>query len=247
MQSVHHPDLAPASRRPAAARRPAVVLLDAIETLASLDPVADVLEHAGLPDEVLELFFGRVLRDAFALELAGRFRPFGDVAQGALEATLAALLHPRDDVLVRRVIALFEDLPPRADVRSAIERLRGEGIRVVLHTNASRRAAEAILRRGGLDPLVEGIVSSDDSRHYKPAREAYLHAARALETVPSHVVVVAAHSWDVQGAKQAGMGAAWVRRHELAPNPIMTAPDYRGDDLVAIAETLASLPVRAGP
>jgi 2-haloacid dehalogenase len=101
------------------------------------------------------------------------------------------------------------------------------------------------VRRAGLADLVLGVLSSEDSHHYKPAREAYLHAARALETVPSHITLVAAHSWDCQGAKHAGLGAAWVRRHEHAPNPAMTAPDVRGDDLFAVAEQLASLPLHA--
>lgn len=237
-EPTHAFDLARRGRR---ARRPAVVAFDTLQTLWSLDPIADLLDHAGLPDEALELFFDKVLRDAFALELGGAFRPIEEIARAALDATLFEVDHEPDDRLVERTIELMYELPVRADAAPAMRLLRQEGLRVVLLTNGSRHATASLVARSGLSELVETILTADDAGRYKPSREAYLHAARALDTVPSHVEVVTAHSWDVHGAIGAGLGAAWVRRHESAPNPLMHAPDWRADDLVTIAEILASL------
>jgi len=51
-------------------RRPEAVVFDVVETMFSLGRVGDALAEAGQPTST-ELFFTRLLRDAFALGSAG--------------------------------------------------------------------------------------------------------------------------------------------------------------------------------
>src|SRR2546423_15361018 len=57
------------------ARRPLVIAFDVVETLFSLEPLRDRIIDTGQPGHVLELWFARLLRDAFALCASGGFPP----------------------------------------------------------------------------------------------------------------------------------------------------------------------------
>jgi hypothetical protein len=69
-------------------KRPKVIAFDVIETLFSLAPIADRFESIGLFGASLPLFFSRMLRDAFALEISGVYKSFKEVAAGTLEVLL---------------------------------------------------------------------------------------------------------------------------------------------------------------
>lgn len=64
------------------------VVLDLFGTLFQLEPLGKHLEAAGVPASSLRLWFARILRDAWALEVAGQYRPFREVAGGALEVLI---------------------------------------------------------------------------------------------------------------------------------------------------------------
>jgi 2-haloacid dehalogenase len=67
------------------------------------------------------------------------------------------------------------------------------------------------------------IISTDLRSTYKPQRDAYLMAPRLLDLEPREVTLVAAHSSDLRGAQQAGLGTA------LVPRPREWGPDGTGD------------------
>jgi 2-haloacid dehalogenase len=65
-------------------------------------------------------------------------------------------------------------------------------------------------KRGGL--AWDGILSCEFLGHYKPAPEAYHAGVRMLGLEPAQVMMVAAHPWDLQAAKNAGLHTAYVPR-----------------------------------
>jgi 2-haloacid dehalogenase len=85
-----------------------------------------------------------------------------------------------------------------------------------------------LLQRAGLAPLVQAVLSVEDVKHWKPHAAAYQYAERKLELRADQLALVAAHAWDVQGAKRAGWRAAWVSRLEKRYHPAMQAGDATG-------------------
>ena len=81
-------------------------------------------------------------------------------------------------------------------------------------TNGGREHTERLLERAGLRHRVQRVITVDEVEMYKPHREPYLHAARTLELPPAALALVAAHGWDVVGARAAGLTAVWVDRLE---------------------------------
>ncbi len=55
-------------------------------------------------------------------------------------------------------------------------------------------------------------MSADEVRWLKPAPEPYAMAVRRLGVAPGDVRMVAAHGWDLAGARAAGLRTAFVAR-----------------------------------
>jgi len=211
-----------------------LILLDSIETCLSLDPLRLSMLRLGLGDSHLELWFARALRDAFAREVTSEFVPFKDVLIDSLEALLVARGKPAERDECEAIVDSFGELQPYADVRPALERARAQGLRVAVVMNGSEKATRKAFDRANLAHLIERYVSADDIEHYKPSREAYLHAVRVLGVRLHTCVVVTAHPWDVRGALSAGLGAAFVQRHEAITADL-------ANDLVASRSSLDDL------
>jgi 2-haloacid dehalogenase len=224
-------------------KRPQAVALDIIESVFALEPLSDRMQRAGLPEASLRLFFSQMLRDAFALEASGVYKPFKEVAAGSLAVVMANHGVAAEKSKVETVLAGFAELPPHPDVARALERLRSAGMRVVALTNGGAENTQKLLDRSRLAFFVEKVISIDEVRHWKPNREVYLHAARSVGVAPERLALIAAHAWDVHGAKQAGLCGAWVRRQDKAYHAAMQAPDVQGDTLIEVADALIALPV----
>ena len=78
-------------------------------------------------------------------------------------------------------------------------------------TNGARDSTEQLLERGGLRGHVEQVLSCDEVEAFKPHRAPY---ELALERVGGHATMVAAHGWDIVGARAAGLDTIWVDREE---------------------------------
>ena len=69
---------------------------------------------------------------------------------------------------------------------------------------------------------------------YKPNPEVYLGAARMLDAEPEELMMVAAHAYDVDGAREAGLRTAYVfRPHEFGPNMGENPGDISRFDIAA--------------
>ncbi|GGM60372.1 dehalogenase [Longimycelium tulufanense] len=218
--------------------RPSVIAFDVIETLFPLEPLGERLQQVGQPPELLRPWFTRLLRDGFALSASGAYRPFAEIAVDTLRALAGDALSAED---AREVVTGFAGLEPHADVAEAMRVARDGGVRVITLTNGSAQTTSTLLRRSGLDELVEQVVSVDAVRRWKPAPDPYRHAATACGVAPERLALVAAHNWDVHGAHRAGLLTGWVSRLERRWSELFDQPDVTGPDLVNVVRGLLSL------
>lgn len=221
---------------------PQVVAFDVVETLFSLEPMRERFHGLGLPEDALELWFARLLRNAFALDASGTFKPFGEVARSTLDVMLAEHRLTVDAGAIKHAFAGFGELPAHPDVTPAFQIIHEAGLRIIALTNGNADNTRTLLQRAGLIGIVERIISIDEIRRWKPAREVYLHAAKSMNVKPEQMALVAAHAWDVHGASQAGLVTGWVSRLEKHYFPGMNPPDATGDTLVEVSQQLLALP-----
>ncbi len=220
--------------------RPDAAVFDVIETIFPLEPLRPRLAALDLGAE-LDLFFTRILRDAFALDATGTFKPFREIASGALEVLAAQRGLTPDRAAIEAVLAGFATLAPAPDVRPAMEKLRAAGVTVATLSNGGVEATRGLLDRAGLLPLVSRVMGVDEIQRYKPGKEIYLHAAAQLGLAPGRIAMIAVHAWDLEGARRAGLVTGWAARLERRYHPAMQPADVRAADLVGVVEGLLAL------
>ena len=137
-----------------------------------------------------------------------------------------------------QVLDAFATLPPYPDVKPSLERLRARGVRLLSLGNGSKEVADQLFEKAGLSSLVETRLSIDEVKHWKPHAAPYQYAVEKLGLPASEVTLLAAHAWDVQGAKRAGLRGAWVGRLEKKFEPAMGEPDLAADTIAALVEKL---------
>lgn len=218
--------------------RPKAVAFDVVETLFSLESLRPRLLTAGLGGHQLETWFASFLRDAFALEITGGYKPFREIASANLSVLLEKELGRADSQAVDHVLDGFAELDAHDDVAPAMSALRDSGIEVATLTNGSAKVTSALLERAGLRHLVRQVISIDEIGHWKPHREVYRHCAERLGVEPHRLALVAAHPWDIQGARRSGLIAGYVARDGVAFPAAMEAPDVRGVTLVEVVAGL---------
>ncbi|MBV9036595.1 MAG: haloacid dehalogenase type II [Acidobacteriaceae bacterium] len=219
---------------------PKVVLFDVNETL--LDTHALQPELTGLLGKSVSLreWFLEVLQHTLVMNEVKEYRPFGEIAEAVLQMTANSQgrqLQPDEIEAVRKKLA---SLPPYADVRAALQRLKDHGLRLGTLTNSSADSQEQQLKKAGLTDYFERMLSVDSVRRFKPAPETYQYAAHTLAVQPQDVLLVAAHGWDVFGAMKAGCQAALVKRPEKAVFPLGPHPQFMADKLVVLADQITS-------
>ncbi|HET9690489.1 MAG TPA: haloacid dehalogenase type II [Acidimicrobiales bacterium] len=190
-----------------------VVVFDVNETLSDLAPMGDRFVEVGAPAWAAKVWFASLLRDGFALAAAGTAAPFAEIGRGTLRAVLAGTGTDRDpDAAVEHVMAGFLDLPVHPDVVDGVTRLAATGVRLVTLTNGAAEVGDRLLSAAGIRDHFERLMSVVDAGVWKPAPGSYAYAARTCGVDPEAMLLVAVHPWDVDGAKRAGLRAAWVER-----------------------------------
>ena len=212
---------------------PAVVIFDVNETLSDLSPLAARFEDAGAPGELLATWFAATLRDGIALAASGSYADFRDVGR----ANLLQLL-PTPEA-AEHVLDGFAALHVHPDVPDGIRILREADIRIATLTNGAAEIARGLLARAGLEALVERNLDVSAVRRWKPAPDPYLYACSELGVEPAQAVLVAAHPWDVHGARLARLRGAWLDRRGLPYPAVFEPPVWSGRDLPSLARAVA--------
>lgn len=214
-----------------------ILVFDVNGTLLDVEAMAPLFRRLFGDGQVLRDWYAQALLVSQSLTLAGCYVEFGTLGGAVLQmlgdARGARVTRTDKDELNTRMQAL----PPFPEVPAALWRLRDIGFRLVTLSNSAPKTTAAQLRHAGLEGLFDRSISVDDVGRYKPAPETYRFAARQLGVPPAHLRLVAAHTWDVIGALQAGCAAALVMRDSAAPLslPRLPQPDILGRDMAEVA------------
>jgi 2-haloacid dehalogenase len=172
----------------------------------------------------------------FADDWRRRYLPSLDrVRRGELPWQNLDALHRRslDEMLHERGVGPAFDEAARVELVRTWHRLPAWPDSVAGLTRLADRYVLAAVSNGGfalLTHLIKAaklpfdcVISAELARHYKPDPEVYLTVTELLDVAPGEVLMVAAHVWDLAGARDAGLRTAFVER------PLEKGPHGRAD------------------
>jgi len=145
-----------------------------------------------------------------------------------------------DDATRRELTLAWHRLDAWPDVTPALARLRTR-FRLAPCSNGNISLMADLARRNGWH--WDAILGAEHARDYKPKPAVYLAACDAFDCAPHEVMMVAAHSSDLDAAAHAGLRTAFVARpNEHGPGRgerVASVPvDISVADLGALADRL---------
>ena len=90
-------------------------------------------------------------------------------------------------------------------VRETVERMKAEGLRVVLASSAKDKELKGHLEVLGIDDLLDGKTTADAADHSKPCPDIFEAALEIAGVKPDEAVVIGDSPWDAVAAKKAGI------------------------------------------
>jgi 2-haloacid dehalogenase len=221
-------------------QKPKVIIFDVNETLLDLETMRTSIGKALAGNENLTpLWFSTMLHHSLVTTVTGDFQDFGKIGVAAL-----MMVAQNNDIEITEEQALeaikvpLLSLPAHPDVKSSLVSLRTQGYKIVSLTNSSNNGVETQFANAGLTDYFDKRMSIEDIKVYKPDLRAYEWALKQLNVKPEEALMVAAHGWDLAGAKAAGLQTAFVARPGKALYPLATKPDYIVKDLIELVEVL---------
>jgi 2-haloacid dehalogenase len=220
---------------------PKVIFFDVNETLLDLETMrASVGDALGGRRDLLPLWFSTMLHHSLVDNATGRYHNFGEIGVAALLMVAESNGIDLTEAEAREAIVTpLRSLPPHPDVEDGLRELKEQGFTLVSLTNSSNAGVLQQFENAGLLGYFDQRLSIEDIRLYKPNRDAYRWAAKRMGVEPAEAMLVAAHGWDIAGAKAAGFQAAFVARPGKVLYPLADPPDLVVTTIPELARELA--------
>jgi HAD superfamily hydrolase (TIGR01509 family) len=178
----------------------------------------DAVARAGVPHALTDRQFAAFLRWCTREEKRGRAPSLRRQIDWIFRRTGARV----DGGALARALdgsVLAAPIRPAPGCRTALRRLRASGFRIALVSNLIHESPAAVcrmLRRWHLLREFDTLLTSAEVPWSKPDPRIYRRALRRLGVAPRYAIHIGDLPLDVQGARAAGMAAAWLT---IAPRP----------------------------
>jgi 2-haloacid dehalogenase len=209
------------------------VLFDAYGTLFDLYSL-------GLIGEQLFPGYGAVLASTWRAKqldysrlrtLCDRYVDFFSVTRDALIYSCAVLRLDLSEEKCQRLMQQYGCLTPFPEALAVLERLRDHRIPIAILSNGTQEMLGSAVSAGGMSGLFEYILSADQVRKFKTAREVYQLGLEAFDCLPEQLVFVSSNGWDACCATWFGYRTFWVNRADEPGERLGISPTGEGRSL----------------
>lgn len=198
-----------------------------------------VAKALGGREDLLDLWFSTMLHYSLVSTAIKDYKDFGQIGVAALLMVAEShniKLNAED--AKKSIIGPLLSIPAHPDVTDSLKELSKRKYILVSFTNSSNKGVEKQLKNSGLLEMFNRRLSIEDIKIYKPELQSYEWALKEMKIRPEDALMVAAHAWDVAGAKAAGMKTAFLARPGKVLYPLAPSPDIVVPDLKALLEHL---------
>ena len=192
-------------------------LLDMAEMKHGLAPLL------GGNEDLVDLWFANLLHHSLVDIASNQFHDFIDI--GA--AVLVMVAHSKgfsvsEDEALNAIKSHITKLPAHGDVAPALAKLQSLNVPLVALSNSSIEGLKAQLEFAGISEYFTHVLSTEKIKTYEP----------------EDAMMVAAHGWDVSGAKAIGMQTTFVSRPGKMMYPLGLTPDFTVEGLAELDQEM---------
>lgn len=161
--------------------------------------------------------------------LMGRYEDFWQVTEAALVFACKTLNLPSPPATRAELMEAYLHLDPYPEVLASLKALSNYPLAIL--SNGSPRMLQAAVESAGLRGIFSHVLSVDAVKIYKPSPRVYELASQKMGVAASAIGFVSSNSWDVIGAKAAGLWTCWVNRSGAPEDELGFLPDARANTL----------------
>lgn len=163
--------------------------------------------------EVIQIWETVYLRESMVDTMLGRGRtPFEKVRLACLSQVFSSLGLDHNTSDIERLLTTEAQLSLYPDVQGGVSALRDKYTLSVLSNGDLDSLERAV---AGLSIPVHQVISAEQAGAYKPHSVVYRTAAERLNLQPNQILHVAAHPWDIRGAKAFGFLGVYLNRENI--------------------------------
>ena len=218
--------------------KPELLIFDINETLLNLDPLASAINKALDSKHAFSLWFRTLLHYSLVETLTGNYEDFSAIGKATLKMTMQKFDKNLSEDTVDSILGNIKKLPPHDDVKEGLKLLKDAGVKLVALSNSNENLLKEQLQFAGIASYFDAIMSVEVVASYKPDASPYKAVLAKMSASPENTMMVAAHGWDILGAKRAGLRTAFVAREGHAIYPLDGAPELIGKTILEVAQTI---------
>jgi len=186
-----------------------------------------------------ELWRQKQLEYTFRRGLMNRYQDFDICTQQAMQYAINYFDISLSSEEKYNLLYIYKTLKPFPDAVPALKTLKKGNNNLVAFSNGISSTLKILLSNAKLLDYLENIISADDLRTFKPNPKVYEYLAKKTGVDLENCWVVSSNSFDVIGAKSAGLCSAWIARDEhTILDPWEVQPDITVNNLIEFAAYL---------
>lgn len=144
------------------------------------------------------------------------YKNFASCTRDALEYCCQSQAVDLSEAQKQALLACYARLPVFADVKQGLEALQAQGHHLYAFSNGTAEAVDGLLSHAGVRDYFLDIVSVDEIATFKPDPATYRHFLRRSSSKAEQSWLISSNPFDVIGARNFGLQAAWVKRSDGA-------------------------------
>jgi 2-haloacid dehalogenase len=159
------------------------------------------------------------------------YRPFWELTRAALRYACKRLGLELTTAHEDRLMNQYRHLSAFPENREVLTALKSQGVVTGILSNGDPEMLGVAVRSGGLEDLLDHVLSIDTVRKYKTHPDAYALGPQATGLDARQIAFVSCNAWDALAATWYGFRTLWVNRYQLPFEELGTQPTRTGSSL----------------
>ena len=205
-----------------------LAIFDVNQTIFNLNEVKKRFKEKKINPLLVDQWFINTLKEGFASSTPEKFLSFSKIAKEELKKLI--IYKKKNPQILKFLFNGFQNLKANHDIKDSFKILQKNNIEIATLTNGPKKNSINLLKKNKLIELVNYQFSIEDIKIWKPNPEPYLFVSNKLKYNPNEIIMVAAHGWDINGAKKVGMKTGYIKSYEKKLSSYYDKADFAAEN-----------------